>query len=84
MFLAWYDSDKKKLAIDKIAAGIARYEAKFGRGPALCLCSITDAEYLSGIQAELESALRIEIRGVPHIPRHTYFLGQPDETESVA
>lgn len=80
MFLGWYDPDKKKPARTKLAEAIERYEEKFGGAPATCLTNATEAAELAGDK----QAPHLDVRGVPFIPRFTFYVGIEDEPVELA
>jgi hypothetical protein len=75
MYLGWYDPDKKKAARDKLAEAIERYVEKFGSAPETCLTNDAEAAEL----AADKRAPKLPVRGVPHVPRHTFYIGVDDE-----
>jgi hypothetical protein len=70
MYLAFYDADKKRSALNKLNDAIERYQEKFGREPVECLTSYVDAEALTDAP--------IPVRGVSFISRHTFYVGTED------
>lgn len=68
MFLGWYDPDRKRPAIDKLADAVGRYVEKFGSSPSICLTSSSDAVDLAG-------KTDLPVRAVSYIARYTYYVG---------
>jgi hypothetical protein len=77
MFLGWYDPDKKRPAVEKLAEAVERYVEKFGSEPMVCLTSAADA-------AELSGATKMPVRAVSFISRYTFYVGVEDEPEELA
>lgn len=72
MYLAWFDADRKKPIAQKIAEAHARYVAKFGQQPQICLVNPEDAVADSPI----------ELRPLTHIGRHCFWIGADDVEEA--
>ena len=75
MFLGWFDPDKKKPARTKVAEAMERYAEKFGAPAEACLTSTADAAEL----AADPKAPALTVRGVPYLPRFTFYVGIADE-----
>ncbi len=75
MFLGWYDPDKKKPARQKLSEAVERYVEKFGEEPQACLTSLTDAGELTGGTR----APDLPVKGVPFIPRFTFYVGVEED-----
>lgn len=73
MYLAWFDADRKKPTVQKIAEAHERYVAKFGRQPIVCLVNPEDA---------VEGAV-VEIRPLKHIGRNCFWIGSDDADEAL-
>ena len=71
MYLAWYDADRKKPTVQKIAEAHQRYVAKFGRQPLICLVNPEDA---------VDGAV-VEVRPLNHIGRNCFGIGSDDVDE---
>ena len=69
MYLAWYDADRKKPLVQKIADARARYVQKFNAEPVVVLVNPEDACAVDGL----------EVRALPHIGRHCFWVGKDDE-----
>lgn len=69
-WFAWFDPDKKRATVDKLAEGIARFKEKFGSEPTVVLCNIVDAEELreAGVDLDVRDVLFLGTRG-------TFYLG---------
>ncbi|MGB9737187.1 MAG: hypothetical protein C0184_09180 [Chloroflexus aggregans] len=66
-FLMWYDDNPKTLVVQKIAAAINAYKARFpGVEPTLVLVN----------EAEVVPVDGITVRGMVTVSRHTYWVGQ--------
>ena len=68
MYLAWFDADRKKPTLQKIAEAHQRYVAKFGRQPLVCLVNPEDA---------VDGAV-VEVRPLKHIGRNCFWIGSDD------
>ena len=71
MFLGWFDPDGRRPAAEKLNEAIARYRARFGGDPPLCLCHEEAANALVGAFVDCE----IEIRPVSFVSPHTFYVG---------
>lgn len=72
MYLAWFDADRKKPTVQKIAEAHERYLAKFGRQPLVCLVNPEDA---------VEGAV-VELRPLRHIGRNCFWIGADEAEEA--
>ena len=73
-YLGFYDPDRTTPASAKLREALARYEARRFRRPAThCLTSVKDAEDIGA------AADGLVVRGVNYVPRHTYYVGVPEE-----
>jgi hypothetical protein len=72
MFLAWFDGDRKKPTNQKIEEAHARYVAKFGRQPAVCLVN----------PADLVPNSAVELRPLNQISRNCFWIGYDDADEA--
>jgi hypothetical protein len=72
MYLAWFDGDRKKPTNQKIEEARARYVAKFGRQPAVCLVN----------PADLIPDSAVELRPLSQISRNCFWIGFDDADES--
>lgn len=68
MFMMWYDDNAKRLPAQKIAAGAAAYEARYGRPCTLVLVNEADlpAEPVAGLV----------VRVAPNVRQHNFWFGQ--------
>ena len=72
MYLAWFDGDRKKPTNQKIEEARARYVAKFGRQPAVCLVN----------PADLVPNSAVELRPLNQISRNCFWIGYDDADDA--
>lgn len=84
MFLGIYDADKKRRVEVKLNDAIKRYIEKFGSEPTLCLTNHQEAMELANAGWHGVDVPDVEIRSVGYVPRHTFYIGVPDEVASDA
>jgi hypothetical protein len=77
-YLGWYDPDKKRPAVAKLAHAVAQYVQKFPNDPTVCLTSPEDAAEILADPRWPENE-HFAIRSADYIPRHTYYIGREDE-----
>lgn len=68
MYLGWYDPDKKKTSTIKLREAVERYQAKYGKSPAVVLLNAVDAQQYPGV----------EVRVVAHVAPNTFFVGEDE------
>ena len=81
-YLGWYDTDKRRLPAAKLGDAVARYRAKFGGEPAVCLCHPTEAAELASQAWHGADVPDLEIRAATFIPRFTFYVGIDDSGEA--
>lgn len=69
MYLIWFDADRKKSSAEKIAAGHARFLARFGHAPTVCLLNPED----------VTEGAPLALRPLPYIDRNCFYIGVDDQ-----
>lgn len=72
MYLIWFDADRKKSSAEKIAAGHARFLARFGHAPTVCLLNPED----------VTEGAPLALRPLPYIDRNCFYIGIDEAEES--
>ena len=72
MYLAWFDGDRKKPVAQKIAEAHARYVAKFGRQPRVCLVNPED----------VIADAPVRLRPLSNIGRNCFWIGMDESDEA--